>query len=64
MNFHRSIVYKKRRSILESESFSMEFVELVKEYTEYLVDSHKLDVKFDYKEIYETLIVLASADHI
>ncbi|MBI96204.1 preprotein translocase subunit SecA [bacterium] len=63
MNFHRTIIYKKRKSILTSDSFSMEFVELIKEYVEYLVDSHKLDVKFDYKEIYETLIVLTSNEH-
>ena len=63
MNYHRTIIYKKRRSILSGESFSLEFTELIKEYACYLVDSHKLDTKFDYKEIYETLIVLTSKDH-
>ncbi len=63
MNYHREIIYKKRKDILFADTFIAEMVELMKEFANNLVATHDDNGKFDYKEIYETLNALYNSSN-
>lgn len=59
MNYHREIVYKKRRAMLLNEDVRNEILILMEKEAEGIVMNHRtLEGGFDYKEIYETVAAI------
>jgi preprotein translocase subunit SecA len=56
MNYHRDIIYKRRRKILFEENIKNEILLLIEKEAESIVMNHRsLEGGFDYKEIFEVL---------
>jgi len=55
INYHREIVYKNRREVLQSESVETMVIEYFNDLSKNIVLQHKNGKDFDYNEIFETI---------
>jgi preprotein translocase subunit SecA len=63
INYHREIVYKRRRTVLFEETIKNEILVLIEKEVEAIVQNNiTLDRTFDYKEIVETLNAIVVLD--
>ena len=55
INYHREIVYKKRRQVLASDSIKANVLDYLQELSNNLVIQHKQGKTYDYREIFESI---------
>ncbi|MBT6143297.1 preprotein translocase subunit SecA, partial [bacterium] len=55
INYHREIVYKKRRQVLASDSIKANVLDYLQELSNNLVFQHKQGKTYDYREIFESI---------